>query len=689
MSIPLVVNGVTFDYPEVDDNDWGPEATDWAAAVTNGVLQKAGGLFQLLAEVDFGTAFGIKALYFKTRTANNASAGQYRLARADVISWRNQANDGNLDLGVNSSNLLTFNGTSIQNTLSVTDTATIDLTLSADVLSADIKALSIDNSMISASAAIAFSKFAALASGNILVGSAGNVATSVAMSGDVTIVAAGTTTIGANKVLNSMLAQMAQSTFKGRVASSGTGDPVDLTATQATAILNNFVGDSGSGGTKGLVLAPAAGDAAANKFLKADGTWTTPVGAGDVMGPASASDNAMVRFNGTTGKLLQNSLIIVDDSGNLNGINDLGVADDALIGGDLAVTGDTTLNAALTGVLYATSGVVGTHEIVNADVAAAAAIAYSKLAALTASRALQSSAGGVIEVSAVTSTELGYVSGVTSAIQTQLGTKLGNVLTTTGDIIYSSSGTTAARLGIGATGQSLKVVGGIPAWASDTPPLLTKYTSGSGTHTFTGTPLWVRIRIVGAGAGGSGSAVSGGNNGAAGGNTTIASTLLVGTGGGAGNNGASPSVGGVPTSTNGGAILITGGGGSGYPPIVGTATGFNGPAGGNSAFGGGGGGGSQVSSSGGGTAGLGKPGGTNSGGGGGAGGMAATANAQGGAGGGAGGYGELLLTGSALSALSGSVTYAVGAGGAGGAAGSPGSTGGDGAAGIILIEEGY
>ena len=42
---------------------------------------------------------------------------------------------------------------------------------------------------------------------------------------------------------------------------------------------------------------------------------------------------------------------------------------------------------------------------------------------LTASRALVSGSGGKIEVSAVTSTELGYVDGVTSAIQTQLDAK--------------------------------------------------------------------------------------------------------------------------------------------------------------------------------------------------------------------------------------------------------------------------
>lgn len=51
------------------------------------------------------------------------------------------------------------------------------------------------------------------------------------------------------------------------------------TPTQVTADLINFVGDVGAGGTKGLVPAPAAGDAAAAKFLKADATWATAGGA--------------------------------------------------------------------------------------------------------------------------------------------------------------------------------------------------------------------------------------------------------------------------------------------------------------------------------------------------------------------------------------------------------------------------
>jgi hypothetical protein len=103
-------------------------------------------------------------------------------------------------------------------------------------------------------------------------------------------------TVPDDSITNAKLANMAQSTIKGRAAGAGTGDPVDLTATQATAILNNVVGDSGSGGTKGLVPAPGAGDAAAGKFLKSDGTFAVPPGTGggltadSVSAPVFAAD---------------------------------------------------------------------------------------------------------------------------------------------------------------------------------------------------------------------------------------------------------------------------------------------------------------------------------------------------------------------------------------------------------------
>ena len=69
--------------------------------------------------------------------------------------------------------------------------------------------------------------------------------------------------------------------------------------------------------------------------------------------------------------------------------------------------------------------------------------------------------------STVSTTELGYLDGVTSAIQTQLDAKTAkSTLTTTGDIYYASAANTPARLAIGSTSDVLTVAGGIPSWAA-------------------------------------------------------------------------------------------------------------------------------------------------------------------------------------------------------------------------------
>jgi hypothetical protein len=82
-----------------------------------------------------------------------------------------------------------------------------------------------------------------------------------------------TTDITNNAVTNAKAAQMVQSTIKGRGAGS-TGDPQDLTATQATAILDTFTAT-----LKGLVPPPTT---ATGKFLKDDGTWAAASGGGGV-----------------------------------------------------------------------------------------------------------------------------------------------------------------------------------------------------------------------------------------------------------------------------------------------------------------------------------------------------------------------------------------------------------------------
>ena len=74
---------------------------------------------------------------------------------------------------------------------------------------------------------------------------------------------------------------------------NGTGAVTLKTPALVTADLSVLVGDSGSGGTKGLAPAPATGDAAAGKFLKADGTWATPAaGGGSVTSDANFNTGA-------------------------------------------------------------------------------------------------------------------------------------------------------------------------------------------------------------------------------------------------------------------------------------------------------------------------------------------------------------------------------------------------------------
>lgn len=57
-------------------------------------------------------------------------------------------------------------------------------------------------------------------------------------------------------------------------------------------------------------------DGANGQFLQTDGTgtlsWSTPGGSGDVLGPASATANAITLFDGTSGKAIKNSNITYD-----------------------------------------------------------------------------------------------------------------------------------------------------------------------------------------------------------------------------------------------------------------------------------------------------------------------------------------------------------------------------------------
>lgn len=150
--------------------------------------------------------------------------------------------------------------------------------------------------------------------------------------------------------------------------------------------------------------------------------------------------------------------------------------------------------------------------ITNTELSASAAIALSKLAALTASRAAVTDASGVLTASSVTSTELGYLSGVTSAIQTQLGNKqdLDSDLTalagnsTNGLWARTGAGTGAARTITGTT-DKITVTNGDGVSGNPTLTIASTY-AGQNTITTLGTittGTW-NGAVIGAAYGGAG-----------------------------------------------------------------------------------------------------------------------------------------------------------------------------------------
>ena len=87
-------------------------------------------------------------------------------------------------------------------------------------------------------------------------------------------------------------------------------------------------------------------------------TNTSPSLGGDVVGPASATDNAIARFDTTTGKLIQNSVVTVSDTGGISGattITDINYVDfntaysTALSTGQLGWDGNNTLAFGMAG----------------------------------------------------------------------------------------------------------------------------------------------------------------------------------------------------------------------------------------------------------------------------------------------------------------------------------------------------
>ena len=97
------------------------------------------------------------------------------------------------------------------------------------------------------------------------------------------------------------------------------------------------------------------------------GSWpnqtinATGSAAGDVVGPASSTDNAIARFDGTTGKLIQNSGVQINDSGEIN----VGVWKGTEVGLSYGGTGASSASQARGNILPSYTGNAGKVLAVN------------------------------------------------------------------------------------------------------------------------------------------------------------------------------------------------------------------------------------------------------------------------------------------------------------------------------------
>ena len=99
-------------------------------------------------------------------------------------------------------------------------------------------------------------------------------------------------------------------------ASGGTGISVSGSpiTTSGTLTITNTAPD------QTVVLTAGTGISTSGTYPNFTITNTSPSLGGNVVGPASATDNAVARFDTTTGKLIQNSTVIIDDTGNVSGV---------------------------------------------------------------------------------------------------------------------------------------------------------------------------------------------------------------------------------------------------------------------------------------------------------------------------------------------------------------------------------
>jgi len=114
-------------------------------------------------------------------------------------------------------------------------------------------------------------------------------------------------------------------------ASGGSGTVTSVAATAGTGIsvtgspitTSGTLNITNTAPDQTVVLTAGTGISTTGTYPNFTITNTSPSLGGDVVGPASATDNAVARFDSTTGKLIQNSVVIVSDAGAVTGVTTL------------------------------------------------------------------------------------------------------------------------------------------------------------------------------------------------------------------------------------------------------------------------------------------------------------------------------------------------------------------------------